>query len=73
MPPSTSPSAPELSEHLRDLYLERALAELHGLTEDPAYMADLREEIAGCRGALIGTAVSEIAILRGQLGGRPQG
>lgn len=70
---STPTSAPELNDHLRDLYLERAFAELHGLSEDPAYMADLCDEIATCRSALVGAAVTEIATLRGQLGGRAQG
>ncbi|MGH2899892.1 MAG: hypothetical protein ACRDMZ_14555 [Solirubrobacteraceae bacterium] len=73
MPNSTPISAPELSDHLRDLYLERAFAELRGLSEDEAYMADLRDEIATCRSALVGAAVTEIASLRGELGDRAQG
>ena len=65
--------ATDLEEHLRVLHLERALAELKGLTEDPAYMADLLDEIAACQAAQVGAAVTMIATLRGELSGRPVG
>ena len=59
--------ATELLAHLRDLYLERALAELQGLAADTAYGADLEAEIAACRAAYVGAAVTEIATLRARL------
>lgn len=66
-------TAQHLDARLRELYLERAAAELHGLTRDPAYMADLGGEIAAVRQAYVGAAVTEIATLRGQLDGRLTG
>jgi hypothetical protein len=60
-------TAPHLDARLRELYLERATAELHGLTRDPAYMADLGDEIAAVRNAYVGAAVTEIATLRAEL------
>ena len=66
--PLTVP-ATAVREHLRMLYAERALAELAGLMDDTAYAADLVEEIATCRAAYVGAAVTEIAMLRAQLGG----
>jgi hypothetical protein len=66
-------SPADLGAHLRDLEAERALALLEGLGEDGAYMEDLRDEIEGCRAAYVGSAVTEIASLRGALGGRRRG
>lgn len=43
------------------------------LRHDPAYMADLDTEIAAMHAAWIGAAVTEIAVLRAQLAGAPQG
>ncbi|WP_205698760.1 hypothetical protein [Conexibacter sp. SYSU D00693] len=60
-------------EHLQVLESERALAGLCGLDHDPMYMADLRQEIADVRSTLVGLAVTEIASLRAQLGGRLDG
>jgi hypothetical protein len=40
-----------------------------GLAADGAYMADLDDEIAACRAAYVGAAVTEIAVMRGELSG----
>lgn len=66
-------SAADVRERLQQLYAERELADLAGLTANPSYMADLEHEIAGFRSAYLGTAVTEIAVLRGELSGRLQG
>ena len=73
MSPSTPAYAPEIAERLRELYAERALAECEGLAHNRRYMDDLEAEISGCRDAYVGAAVTEIAILRGSLSGRPSG
>jgi len=70
---SQSTYAPEIAERLRLLYVERALAEQAGLTANRRYMDDLEEEISGCRDAYVGAAVTEIAVLRGELGARLYG
>ncbi len=66
-------SASDIKQHLDLLEQERTLALGTPLRHDPAYMADLREEIFATRHAYIGSAVIEIASLRGELQGRPQG
>jgi len=73
MAPTTPSYAPEIAERLRLLYAERALAECEGLAGNRAYMDDLEQEISGCRDAYVGAAVTEIAVLRGALNGRPAG
>lgn len=71
---SRSPTtAADLSEHLRMLYVERALADLEGLAQVGPYMADLDDEIAASRAAYVGAAVTEIATLRAQLSGPLEG
>jgi len=70
MSPSHATYAPDLAERLRVLFLERAAAEIAGLGANRRYMDDLEQEISGCRGAYVGAAVTEIAVLRGELGGR---
>jgi len=55
------------------LKLELAIALDTALRHDPAYMADLREEIVATQHAFVGSAVAEIATLRGQLAGRQVG
>jgi len=62
-------SATALHRHIRELQAERVMASLHGLTSDPAYMADLDDEIDAARHAYIGAAVIEIASLRAELSG----
>lgn len=66
-------STTEIRAHLSDLTRERHVAELAGLNGDEAYMADLEEEIQTYRAALVAAAVTEIAVLRGQLFGRDVG
>jgi hypothetical protein len=70
--PATKP-APQIAEQLRLLYVERALAESAGLANNRTYMDDLENEISGCRDAYVGAAVTEIAVLRGLLGGQLSG
>ena len=62
-------SAADLGEHLRELHLERALAQQVGLDLDAAYMADLEAELSHTRTAYAGAAVTEIASLRAALNG----
>jgi hypothetical protein len=66
-------SAIEIRVHLFDLALERLTAAQMGLSADRHYMADLEEEIAAYRAAYVGAAVTEIAVLRGELFGRDTG
>ena len=40
---------------------------MEGLAEDPAYMADLHDEIKVTRHAYVAAAVTEIAVLRAEL------
>jgi septum formation topological specificity factor MinE len=65
----TAQSATDIREHLELLETERALAMETTLRDDPAYMADLREEIVATRHAYVGSAVAEIASFRAQLAG----
>jgi hypothetical protein len=66
-------SSIEIRVHLLDLALERLTAERMGLSNDRHYMADLEEEIAAYRAAYVGAAITEIAVLRGELFGREVG
>jgi hypothetical protein len=59
--------------HLELLLLERTAAVGAGLDADAAYMADLESELAATRAAWIGSAVTEIATFRAQLGGPLKG
>src|SRR5690349_11425953 len=52
-------SATEIHSRMSALEAERMLASLQGLTNDPAYMADLTEEITAARHAYVGAAVTE--------------
>jgi hypothetical protein len=63
----------EIRAHLLELAHERLAAEALGMRADGAYMVDLEEEIAIYRRALVGAAVTELAILRGELFGRQFG
>jgi hypothetical protein len=63
----------EIRARLLQLVQERLAAEDAGLTEDTAYMADLEDEVAVCRAAYVGAAVTQIAVLRGELYGRNAG
>jgi hypothetical protein len=60
-------------EQLALLRLERDLAVSIGLDNDPAYMADLQQQLATYEAAWVGAAVTEIAVGRAERAGRPQG
>jgi hypothetical protein len=62
-------TATDVKRHLDLLHEERMLAIEIGLSADGAYMADLEEEITACRAAYVGAAVTEIAVMRGELSG----
>jgi len=66
-------TAVDVKHHLELLHAERALALSTPLRHDPAYMADLDEEIVATRHAWVSSAVLEIARLREALGGAPAG
>jgi hypothetical protein len=72
MPPFTIPStsAAEELEHLRQLHVDRALASMAG---DAELVGDLDFDIEAATDAFVGLAVTEIASLRGEIGGRDQG
>lgn len=59
--------------HLADLREELAAAQAAGLADNPLYRADLQAEIAFAEQVYVAAAVTEIAVLRGQLGDRNQG
>ena len=62
-------TATDVKRHLDLLHEERQLALEIGLATDGAYMADLEDEIAACRAAYVGAAVTEIATIRAELSG----
>ncbi|MDQ3677766.1 MAG: hypothetical protein M3401_13370 [Actinomycetota bacterium] len=67
-----------MSSHDIRLQLDRLVAERYeataaGLGDNATYMSDLEEDLAAAREAYVGLAVTEIATLRGQLGGRQVG
>jgi hypothetical protein len=62
-------SPTEIRARLHGLARERLEAERWGLNENETYMADLDEEIVAHRLAYVGTAVTEIALLRADLSG----
>jgi hypothetical protein len=66
-------SIAEVRAHLRRLSMERLEAESTGLVECGPYMAQLAREVALCRAALVGAAVTEIAVLRAELSGPQAG
>jgi hypothetical protein len=66
-------SAVEMLATLNRLHLERLEAKLVGLHECEDYMAELDEEIEECHQVFVGAAVTEIAVLRGELSGRLSG
>jgi hypothetical protein len=72
MPPFTIPTASAVDEleNLWELRAERALASLAG---DDDLVGDLDIDIAASTDAFVGLAVTEIATLRGAIGGRHQG
>jgi hypothetical protein len=58
---------------LQLLEAERAEALEAGLGANSVYMDALRDDIDASRAAFVGLAVTEIATLRGELGGRNAG
>jgi hypothetical protein len=66
---SSTITATDVKRHLDLLHEERLLAVEIGLAADGAYMADLEDEIAACRAAYVGAAVTEIATMRAELSG----
>ena len=66
-------TAADLKARLDALQQERLETGFYGLDTNAAYMADLLEEIEHTRIAYVGQAVTEIASLRGELGGRLEG
>ena len=63
-------SSGEIRAHLLVLAHERLAAEGVGMRPDGAYMADLENEIAEYRDAVVGAAVNEISVICGELCGR---
>jgi hypothetical protein len=72
MSPFTIPntSAADERAHLISLHLDRALAVAMG---DAELAEDIDIDIAAAKDAYVGLAVTEIAGLRGVIGGRDQG
>ena len=66
---NTKSTAVQVSEHLKLLLVERALADVEGLGGNATYMADLDDEITATRAAYVGAAVTDIATLRARLSG----
>jgi hypothetical protein len=62
-------TAIDVKRRLALLFEERGLARAAGLGEDPAYMADLEDEIRTTSAAWVGAALTEIASMRGMLSG----
>jgi uncharacterized protein (DUF3084 family) len=66
-------SAVDLRAELGRLTAERLDALDAGLEANALYMEQLTTEIEAHRAAYVGAAVTEIAVLRGQLSGAQQG
>jgi hypothetical protein len=66
-------TASDIRQQLFLLAEERVLASECGLDRDPAYMADLQDEILATEAAFVGQAVTEIACLRAGIDGRLRG
>jgi hypothetical protein len=64
-----SPLIDRALSHLAELREEFAAAAAHGLTDHPAYRADLDVAIEAAHAAYVCAAVTEIATFRAQLGG----
>lgn len=58
---------------LEELHRERVLAGMTPLGSEPAYMADLEDEIVVTEAAYVAAAVTEIASLRARLAGEQWG
>jgi hypothetical protein len=60
-------TAADARSHLVQLEAERAVADLEGLGEVQAFVADLEDEIDQWRRRYIATALSEFASLRAEI------
>ena len=60
-------------QHLDRLKAERHLAIATGMDRNATYMDDLEADLHASHAAFIGLAVTEIAMLRGELSGRLHG
>ena len=58
---------------LEELHRELMLAQMTPLAGEPAYMADLADEILATEAAYVAGAITEIASLRARLGNRQWG
>ena len=68
-----SMDAPDMRVYLGQLMAERLEATEAGLAENLVYMSELEDDLTAARDAYVGLAVTEIAMLRGQLSGRQVG
>jgi len=64
-----SPLVDRALTHLAELREEYTAAAAYGLTDHPAYRADLDEAIEAARAAYVCAALTEIASFRAQLSG----
>ena len=60
-------------QRLELLRIEHQLAVTIGLDADPEYMADLEHQLEIWEAAWVGAAVTQLAVKRAELRGRPQG
>jgi hypothetical protein len=70
---TSDPTAAGARARLQLLLAERREALAAGLGSNRVFMDDLGADIDASRAAYVGLAVTEIATLRGQLGGRNMG
>ncbi len=63
----------EVRERLELLRMEHELAVSIGLDADPEYMADLERQLDIWEAAWTGARVTQLAVMRAQTHGRPQG
>lgn len=71
--PTGSVTAATARERLEGLLRERTAALHSVLGHNTTYMADLDADIAACRAAYVGAAVTELALRRSRLHGRLHG
>ena len=66
-------TAHDVRLRLGRLAAERLEAIEAGLGNNAAYMRELEQDLSAARASYVGLAVTEMATLRGQLGGRQHG
>jgi hypothetical protein len=69
----TSSDPADVRERLDLLLVERDLAYAVGLDADRDYMDALEREVAAWEAAWIGAVITEVAVARAAVSGRPQG